>query len=134
MQFNIKRYIIDVIIVIGLSAIGGFFIGFFGAFTAIDDGTKMMLIAASNLVSILIGFWIVGCINKTEEASRFKYLAYVMLAVWLFGLVNVVAFDFPLSQWIVSGIFVVVLGVLGGGLSFLTCKAVSSQKEEDIQQ
>lgn len=134
MQFNIKRYIIDVIIVIGLSAIGGFFIGFFGAFAAIDNETKMMLIAASNLVSLLIGFWIVGCINKTEEASRFKYLGYVMLAVWLFGLVNVAVFGFPLSQWIISGIFVVVLGVVGGGLSFLTCKAVSSTKEEDIQQ
>lgn len=133
MQFNIKRYIIDVIIVIGLSAIGGFFIGFFGAFTQISEENKMMLIAISNLVSILIGFWIVGCINKTGELSRFKYLAYVMVGVWLFGLVNVALFNFSIYQWIASGIPIVILGVLGGGISFLTCKAVENQ-EENTQQ
>ncbi|MDD5359277.1 MAG: hypothetical protein PHI79_03355 [Sulfurovaceae bacterium] len=134
MQFNAKRYIIDVLIVIGLSALGGFFIGFFGAFTSMSDEQKMMLIALSNIISLLAGFWIVGCINKTGEASRFKYLAYVMLAVWLFGLINVALFGFPFSQWVASGIVVAVLGFLGGGLSFLTCKAIENKKEENIEQ
>lgn len=133
MQFGVKRYIIDLLIVLGLSALGGFLIGFFGAFTSIDDETKMMLIALSNLITLLIGFWIVGCINKTGELSRFKYLAYVMVGVWLFGLVNVALFDFSIYQWIASGIPIIILGVLGGGISFLTCKAVENQ-EENTQQ
>ena len=126
-----KKYVRDAIIIIGLSFIGGFIGGIIlGMNGVIDPKAAMGTIAILNIITISIGFWIVGCLYKKSAKERFNYLGYVGIAVWLFGLINIILKISTVTQWFASIIFVIICLGIGGGLSLLTCKA--KPKEDNI--
>ncbi len=123
-----KLYIRDVVIIIGLSFLGGFIGGMaLGAKGVMDPEVIMGTIAILNIITVSIGFWIVGCLYKKEVKERFNYLGYVGIAVWLFGLVNIALGVSTLVQWFASVIFVIICLGIGGGLSLLTCKTKTQE-------
>ncbi|MBN2768247.1 MAG: hypothetical protein JXQ68_04035 [Campylobacterales bacterium] len=120
---NKAMYIRDVVIIIGLSFLGGLISGItLGAKGVMDPEIIMGTIAILNIITVSVGFWVVGCLYKKEVKERFNYLGYVGIAVWLFGLINIALGVSTLAQWFASVIFVLICLGIGGGLSLLTCK------------
>jgi hypothetical protein len=101
----------DVAIIVALTFVGGFIIGFFGI---LRTQFGMLAIVISNLVLGTFGFVISGCLAR---GNRWRHLAYVALGVWLFGLVNVVVMGIGIIPWIFSSIAVAVMMGIGGALS-----------------
>jgi hypothetical protein len=102
----------DVVIIVALTAIGGFVIGLTGALTS---QRGMLAIMASNLLLGTVGFVISGCLAR---GNRWRHLAYVAVGVWLFGLINVLFFGFGIVQWFFSSIAVGLMMGLGGAVSY----------------
>ena len=103
----------DVVIIVALTAFGGFVIGLTGALAS-QGG--MLAIVASNLLLGTVGFVISGCLARD---NRWRHLAYVAVGVWLFGLVNVLFFGFGIIQWCLSSIAVGSMMGVGGALSYV---------------
>jgi hypothetical protein len=102
----------DVFIIVVLTAVGGFVVGFT---MGIKSSAAMLAIALSNMVFGTIGFIISGCLAK---GNRWWHLAWVGIGVWLAGLINVFAFGFGIVQWIFSVVAIGIMMGLGGGLSY----------------
>jgi hypothetical protein len=103
----------DVAIIVALTFIGGFILGFFGM---LRTQFGMLAIVISNLVLGTAGFAISGCLAR---GNRWRHLASVALGVWLFGLVNVVFMGIGIIPWIFSSIAVAVMMGIGGALSYV---------------
>ncbi len=111
-----KPILRDVLIVLGLTFLGGFVVGF----TAGVGGKPipMPALALANFVFGTLGFAIAGCLTPTSANERFQHLSQVAVGVWLCSLVNV-AFGVTIPQWFAAGGFILVLMGLGGGISLL---------------
>ncbi len=122
-----KPILRDVLIVLGLTFLGGFVVGF----TAGVSGKPAPLeaIAISNLVFGILGFVIVGCLNATAAGERFQHLSQVAVGVWLCSLVNV-AFGVTIPQWFAAGGFILFLMGVGGGISLLIVRPQPPRAEE----
>jgi len=103
----------DVVIIVVLTAMGGFVIGLTGT---VASQRGMVAIMASNLLFGTVGFIISGCLAPGE---RWPHLAYVAVGVWLFGLVNVIFFRVGIVQWFFSSIAVGLMMGLGGACSYV---------------
>jgi hypothetical protein len=104
-------------ITIGLSFLGGLFVGMargVGGFSA--DG-YMFLIAVSNLLSCTLGGVISGLSVPREAVVR--HLQAVGLLVWLFGLVNVAMGITNFIGFLISSVFVAACLALGGWIARL---------------
>lgn len=108
---GIKDVVRDVIMLWVLTALGGFFVGFFGR----QAGWGIMAVAVSNLIMGTIGFTISGCL---VGGQRWPHLLKVMLIVWLTGLINL-HFGVTLIQWVLSVIALGLVMLVGGGISYL---------------
>ena len=74
------------------------------------------------MIAILLGFWIVGCLNKKNAKERLFYLGYVGVGIWLLELAYVALKLSSITQWLSSIVPIFIFVILGGGLSLLTCK------------
>ena len=102
----------DVVIIVALTAIGGFVIGLAGS---LNSQRGMLAIIASNLLLGTIGFIISGCL---ASGNRWRHLVYVAVGVWLAGLMNLF-FGINIIQWLFSVIFIALMMGLGGALSYI---------------
>jgi len=113
---NFKELSRDAFIVLGLTFLGGFIVGISG-----QGQDHLLAVAISNLIFSTLGFFIAGCLNKS---NRFKHLSKVVLIVWVVSLVNLLFGITPL-QWLSSIIFLFITMGIGGGLSLLFVKQQS---------
>jgi hypothetical protein len=108
----------DIIIILALSAHYGLITGL----TTFEvEGVKpaVMTIAATNLLSMLVGSTIAG--NLTAE-RRWTHLGALALLLWLFGLLNVVLLGSTLSDWMASAPFILIALALGGSIATLLAR------------
>ncbi len=111
-----RAIIRDVIIIMVLTALGGFVVGFISAATHQPQQHLILAIALSNLLFGTVGFTIVGC---RAPGARWPHLWRVALGSWIASLINV-AFGFTnLAQWVFASVFMILIMGLGGALSYL---------------
>jgi hypothetical protein len=108
----------DIALVILLTFLAGFVIGFSGA----QGRGGISAVALGNLVFGTIGFTISGCLANRK---RWRHLAVVAVGVWLLGLVNL-AGRVTLFYWIFSAIPVALMMIAGGALSYALVRSKSS--------
>lgn len=108
---NWKPIIRDALIIVILTAIGGFIIGISGA----PDSSAFLAIIVSNILFTCVGFTISGAIAKI---NRFQHLFKVAICVWIFGLINIF-FGLTFLSWVFSSIFVLICMGIGGLASFI---------------
>ena len=119
-----KALIRDAIIVLILTFLGGFVIGIASAGRAM----AMEVIGISNMIFMIVGFTVSGCIAKV---NRFRHLLHVAVAVWLLSVFNVLFYAIGLGQWLLSIVAIVIAMLIGGGVSYIF---VRTPKEEHSQQ
>ena len=112
-SISIGTIIRDVVIIVVLTAIGGFVIGLSGG---LRSSTGMIAIAVSNLLLGTVGFIISACL---AHGNRWRHLWIVALGVWIFGIVNIMFFGFSIGQWIASAFAIALMTGAGGGLSYV---------------
>jgi len=105
----------DVAIVWVLVSLGSFVVGFVGV--GVDEVQEQWGYVVSFILFGTTGFFIVGCMTKTD---RFKHLFIVAVAIWLIGAVEQILFsEFTVAQWLLGIIWILIVLVVGGGLSFI---------------
>ncbi len=114
MTTNIKAVVRDVAIVLALTFLGGFAVGY-----ASPTTDNVAAIAMSNFIFASLGFFIAGCLTKV---SRFNHLSKVAVVVWLCSALNIFLGVTPI-QWAASIIFILITMGIGGSLSLLAVKA-----------
>ncbi|MEM8779305.1 MAG: hypothetical protein AAGF26_10625 [Cyanobacteria bacterium P01_G01_bin.49] len=108
------------VIVLGLTALGGFIIGI--ASTSSPGGIPLAALAVSNLLFSIVGFFICGCITTQE---RWKYLSYTAIVVWLISFVNLFFMGSAVNvgHWLIGLPLTFILMLIGGGISTLFVKS-----------
>lgn len=120
MEIKWKAVIRDVIIIWILTFLGGYVV----AVATAPSSPNLNAVAISNLIFLIVGFTISGCIEKVK---RFNHLSIVALAVWLAGLFNVLFLDKSMIDWL-SGILAIAITMLIGGLiSFIFVRSPKEQ-------
>jgi hypothetical protein len=114
-QFKIWPVLRDVIIVIVLSGLGGFIVGF-ASTSRHDSPLYIYSLALSNSLFCIIGFTISGCL---AIENRWRHLAIVAAIVWAVSIFNVIFFEFTIIKWAASAIAIAIFAVIGGGISLL---------------
>ena len=76
----------------------------------------MAVLGIANLLMGSIGFAIVGCL---APGPRWRHLTIVAIGLWLTSIVNVIAFGFPLIQWLFAIVGTFLMMGIGGALSYL---------------
>jgi hypothetical protein len=114
-QFKIWPVLRDVIIVIVLSGLGGFIVGF-ASTSRHDSPLYIYSLALSNSLFCIIGFTISGCL---AVENRWRHLAIVAAIVWAVSIFNVIFFEFTIIKWAASAIAIAIFAVIGGGISLL---------------
>ena len=110
---NWGRIVRDALLIMLITALGGFLIGVFAA--SRGDKSSMAAIAVSNIGLATIGFAISGSLTR---ANRVRHLLSVAALVWLLSLANV-AFGISLAQWAASAIAILFSCGVGGAISAL---------------
>ena len=82
----------------------------------VGTGPKAPVLVASNLITGVIAFTFIGYLTPVR---RFRHLLVVAFAAWLSGLLNVLFFGNPVSSWIVSLVYLTIVMMAGGLLSYL---------------
>jgi hypothetical protein len=107
----------DTLIVWCFTALGGFVVGFaLGLVGASDSPQVPMAIAVSDFVFGIVTFTLVGALAKS---ARFRHLLVVAIAAWVTSSANVLLFADPVGQWLLALPFILVVMLIGGGISFL---------------
>ena len=100
----------DVVIVWLLTFTGGI------VAARVGTGPKAPLLMMSNLITGVIAFTFIGCLTPVR---RFRQLLVVAFAAWLSGLLNVLVFHNSITAWIVSVVYLTLVMIAGGLLSYL---------------
>lgn len=105
----------DVILLNVLTAFGGVFIGLSAHGMSLS---KMLpLLGVSNIIFLIVGFFIIGCFTKE---NRFLHLKNVAIIVWLSSILNVFMFkEIKFGMWLLSIIPTFICMLIGGGISLL---------------
>ena len=106
----------DIVIICGLTFIGGFIVGVI--FRPFSSGREWVLIV-SNMLLCTIGFVISGCL---AVGNRWGHLAYVAFGVWLTNLINILLAGSLLAgfiTWFASSFFIALTMVFGGAISYV---------------
>ncbi len=114
--FN-KDVFIDAAIVLGLTFVGGFVIGFAGAVVGMSAQVQNNYMVISNAGGVILGSFIAA--RRTKSGSLVRHLQAVGTLVWLFNLVNVAFGVISFVQFLFSAIITALLVALGGWLSTL---------------
>lgn len=110
----------DLVIILAISA-------HYGVVTALTTfevkgmGSAQMTLALTNMVSMLVGFFIASYLTPER---RWTHLGILALATWLVGLLNVAFFGVTIADWMGSLLFILITMGLGGGLATLLNKRV----------
>ena len=111
-----KMIIRDTALIWGLTAIGGFIIGFFGRLYNLDIRTFYFALSISNVILLIVGFCISASLTPKD---RFSHIFYVAFAIWLVGALNIFFVGLTFFDWAMS-IFLIFLTMgIGGGISYL---------------
>jgi len=114
---NWKLIARDTLILWCFTALGGVAVGFaFGVMGAAQSPKSLIAIGVSNLLFGIVGFTIVGALAKV---NRFRHLLIVAVATWITSLTNVFVFGVGFGQWALSLLFLLVIMLIGGGISLL---------------
>lgn len=111
---NWKAIIRDVAIICGLTGLAGFVIAFVPG-----EEFPTLALSMANFLFGTVGFIISGCLTKI---NRFRHMVKVAIGVWLISLVNIPLAGTTLGRWFLSIIFILVMMVIGGRISFLFVK------------
>ncbi len=114
--FN-KSVFIDAAIVLGLTFVGGFAIGFVGAVVGMSAQAQNNFMIISNAGGVILGSFIAAL--RTKSGSLVRHLQAVGTLVWLVNLVNVAFGIISFLQFLFSAIITALLVALGGWLSTL---------------
>ena len=108
-----KRIIRDVVLIMLLTAVGGFLV----AMLAATSGTKVSMpaIAVSNIGLAALGFAVSGSLTRTH---RVRHLLTVAALVWVASLVNV-PLGVPVAQWALGSIAILFACAIGGAVAAL---------------
>jgi hypothetical protein len=106
----------DVIIVFGLTTVGGFILGLAGGVSSTNSQCSNLALAASNVLLGTIGFVVSGCL---AHGNRWRHLSYMALGVWIIGFVNVLFWGASITHWMVSSVLIALMMGLGGALSYI---------------
>ena len=82
----------------------------------VGTGPKAPVLVMSNLITGVIAFTFIGCLTPVR---RFRHLLVVAFAAWLSGLLNVLLFGNSIVAWIVSVVYLTLVMIVGGLLSYL---------------
>ena len=126
---KISHIIRDFAIVFGMTFIGGFAVAMTWSIFNLPNDSQVFALAISNLLLGSLGFLIAGLLTKSE---RKKHLIHVALAVWLGGLINL-AFGYPVTQWLISGFFVMIMMAIGCGVANFMSPQIDSEEAKEEQ-
>ena len=120
---NVRKILIDTVIVWSLTFFGGFVVGFVLSASGIADANiKISLLAISNVFFSILGFFIVGMRN---DERYWLHLSSVALFSWLSGFVNLL-FGHNFTLIFISILMVFGCMLIGGGLGLLIRKKTRS--------
>jgi hypothetical protein len=103
----------DAAIIMVLTTVGGFVLGFSGIKASPENATVYNVIV---MFMGILGFTIIGSITKRK---RIEYLPIVALIVWLINFANVAVGWLTFQDWIFSALGIAVWMLLGGALSYI---------------
>lgn len=113
MQLSIPAVIRDVGVLVLLTGIGGFIIGFARPGADIEDLTAA--IAVSNMLLGTIGFTISG---SHTSGKRWRHLFIVAVGLWLSSLMNLML-GLSILHWIAAIPVILVMMGVGGAISYI---------------
>jgi hypothetical protein len=108
----------DMVIILALSAHYGLITGL-TTFEVEGVRTAIITIAATNLLSMLVGSTIAGYLTAER---RWTHLGALALLLWLSGLLNVMLLGSTVADWMGSAPFILIALVLGGSIATLLAK------------
>lgn len=123
MALNWKRVALDVLIIFGLTLVGGFVIGIvIGALGAsgvgVTPNTMLLASAITNLFLVCGGF--AYSAYKTVQ-NRWAHLVAVGAGIWILSLINVVLGYSKILEWVIGiipiGFFILIGGSIGVALA-----------------
>ena len=117
-QNKIWPVIRDVIIVQGLTVVGGFIQGFNESFAEARHGLNPSHSHNfyDDIFYLIVGFAISGCL---ATGNRWRHLAFVAVTFWVGDIFAVFFFGVTLSQWTAQAVGIVICIGIGGGISYL---------------
>ncbi|MHB8901221.1 MAG: hypothetical protein ACYC6Y_20930 [Thermoguttaceae bacterium] len=108
-----KALVRDVAVIFFLTFLGGVVIGVASA----GRDLPMAAVGVSNIIFMIVGFTISGCIVKVQ---RFRHMFHVALAVWLLGAFNILLVPgLGLVQWAAGLVGIMIMMLIGGGISLI---------------
>jgi len=115
----------DILIVWVLTGVGGFI----AALAYQGSQVPLEILGISNMLMGVIAFCFCGCLTPT---NRWKHLLYVAIGAWLASIVNIfIREDITLITW-AAGIFILlVMMLVGGGLSFIFVRTPEEHQGQD---
>ena len=120
----------DVLIVYGLTFLGGCIIGIMFAIRngrapeVRDFGVGIQIL---EVLLLILGFTISGCLAR---GNRWVHLSVVALIIWGLGFTNVLYLGQSIAHWIANSFIIAMAMGMGAGLSFL----VKNDLEPEVAQ
>lgn len=102
----------DALIIVALTFALGFAVGMAGA-------TNEVFLVGANAILLTACFMVAGTFAKT---SRFSHLSKVAVLVWLLGIINVLASQVNIAEWLLSLLLILLSMSLGSALSYFFSK------------
>lgn len=124
---NLKAVALDAVIVYALTAVCGFFVGFYfravggpalASSIALHKPNAIAALAISNAFANMLGFFIVGF--RAPQSVYWRHLWAVAVLAWLSGLLNVFFFHVAFLGWFFGILAIALFMGLGGGFARLT--------------
>lgn len=123
MVLNWKRVALDILIIFGLTLVGGFLIGLVVGFLSashvnVSPSAMLFTSAIMNLFLVCGGF--AYSAYKTTQ-NRWAHLVAVGAGIWLLSLINVVLGYSKVLEWMIGiipiGIFIAIGGAIGAAIA-----------------
>jgi hypothetical protein len=108
----------DIGILMILTAVGGFIVGYYSSMSSVEISQEdlYILVAPANILLGTIGFVISGA---RARRRKWIHLFAVAIGLWLIGFINVPLLGLTFIDWITSLLFILIMMLVGGALSYL---------------
>jgi membrane protease YdiL (CAAX protease family) len=110
---NGKRVARDAVLVMLLTGVGGFVVGFVAAANGGETSTTALAVSSFGLS--IVGFAVSGSLTRRD---RVRHLLTVAALVWVLSLVNL-PFGVSVERWLASSVAILIACAVGGGISAL---------------